>query len=83
VGWDEPVRDPPLPLHKQSLPHSGRSPKACQGTNQSDWNSKKQLGAASRKLQEKAGGELKPRMLAQSFRAIAGRLTGWAEIFGN
>jgi hypothetical protein len=44
---------------------------------------KKKLGAASRKLQEKAGGELKPRMLAQSFRAIAGRLTGWAEIFGN
>ncbi|MDF9894287.1 UNVERIFIED_ORG: hypothetical protein OKW25_003434 [Pseudomonas vranovensis] len=44
---------------------------------------KKQLGAASRKLQEKAGGELKPRMLAQSFRAIAGRLTGWAEIFGK
>jgi len=41
------------------------------------------LGAASRKLQEKAGGELKPRMLAQSFRAIAGRLTGWAEIFGK
>ncbi|MFK0089251.1 hypothetical protein ACIQUS_18405 [Pseudomonas sp. NPDC090755] len=36
----------------------------------------KKLGALSRKLHEKAGGELELRMLAQSFAAIAGNLNG-------